>query len=202
MLGGRCRNCRKPISWQYPVVEALTGALFVLAFLKFYGPSFQLAVVEFLVVASILISGIDIWTYTIPDKIVLPFLVIAVCLAPLNSLLGEQWLKRLSAGFAGILIGGGVLFFLGWVGAKIFGKEAMGGGDIKLLAAFGAFLGWEKVLDGLFLGSLICALLGLVLLLSGQLKPKSPLPFGPFLCAGCLLALFFEKLRLIVWFWG
>jgi leader peptidase (prepilin peptidase)/N-methyltransferase len=199
LLRGRCRFCRKSISWQYPLVEALTGLLFVLAYLKFNQSLMDFIVVAALVIMSVLVSGIDIRTYTIPDKIILPFLVFAVLLAPFNPYLGGVWLGRLAGGAIGFAAGGAVLFITGWVGGKFFGREAMGGGDIKLSAAFGALLGWQIILEGLVLGFILGAFVAIGLIWAGRLKRKSPLPFGPFICAGCLLVVFFEKLRFLSW---
>jgi leader peptidase (prepilin peptidase)/N-methyltransferase len=199
LLGGRCRYCRKSISWQYPLVEALTGALFALVFLKFNQSLMDLIVVVALVIMSVLVSGIDIRTYTIPDKIIIPFLVFAVLLAPFNPYLGDEWPARLAGSVLGFVVGGAALFITGWVGGKCFGKEVMGGGDIKLSAALGLLLGWQIILEGLMLGFILGALVAIGLILAGRLKRKSPLPFGPFICAGCLLVIFFEKLRFLSW---
>jgi leader peptidase (prepilin peptidase) / N-methyltransferase len=199
LLRGRCRYCRKNISWQYPLVEALTGTLLALAFLKFNQSLLDFIVVAVLAVMSVLVSGIDIRTYTIPDKIILPFLLFSFLLAPLNPFLGDQWLWRLAGGALGFIVGGVTLFVVGWVGGKFFGQEAMGGGDIKLLAAFGVLLGWRIILEGLILGFILGALVAIGLIWAGRLKRKSPLPFGPFICAGCLLVVFFEKLRFLSW---
>jgi leader peptidase (prepilin peptidase) / N-methyltransferase len=201
LLGGRCRNCRKSISWQYPLVEALTGAFLVLVFLRFNQSLVDFVIMAALAIMSVLVSGIDIRTYTIPDKIILPFLVFAVLLAPFNPFLGDQWFWRLAGGAVGFIVGGVTLYVVGWVGGKFFKKEAMGGGDIKLLAAFGILLGWQIILEGLLLGSLLGGLVAVGLLLTGRLKRKSFLPFGPFICAGCLLVVFFERLRFISWFY-
>lgn len=199
LLRGRCRNCHKAISWQYPLVEALTGFLVLSAYIKFNSFPLYLAASEVLVIMSILISAIDLRTYTIPNKIIFPFFCSAVCFAPFNPLLGDHWIARSGSALLGFITGGGILFLMAWLGEKFLKQEAMGGGDIKLLASFGVFVGWERVIDGLFLGSFSAGLLGLSLLMMGRLKPKSPIPFGPFLCAGCLAAVFFVKLRLMVW---
>jgi leader peptidase (prepilin peptidase) / N-methyltransferase len=199
LLRGRCRHCRKNISWQYPLVEALAGVLLVLTFLKFNQSLLDFIVVAALAVMSVLVSGIDIRTYTIPDKVILPFLVFAVLLAPFNPFLGAEWYWRLAGGAIGFIAGGAALFITGWVGGKFFGQEAMGGGDIKLAAAFGFLLGWQIILEGLVLGFILGAFVAIGLILAGRLKRKSHLPFGPFICAGCLLVVFFEKLRFISW---
>ncbi len=199
LLRGRCRYCRKVISWQYPLVEAVTGVLFLWAYLKFSNSPLSLVILEIMVLVSILVSAIDLRTYTIPNKIVFPFLVSALCFAPFNPFLGGRWPDRVESALLGFLTGGGVLLLMAWLGEKFLKQEAMGGGDIKLLASFGIFVGWERVIDALFAGSITAGFLGLLLMLTGRLKPKSPIPFGPFLCAGVLSTIFFEKFRLMVW---
>ena len=115
-LGGRCRYCRKGISWQYPLVEALTGALFFLAYWKFNQAPVQLVAVAGLAIMSVLVSGIDIRTYTIPDRIIIPFLVFSVLLAPFNSFLGDHWVGDWAqAPWVFLSVAGHCSFWDGWV---------------------------------------------------------------------------------------
>ena len=199
LLQGRCRNCRKPISWQYPLVEGFTGLFFALAFWKFGDEPLRLAFVLFLGTVSILLSGIDVRTLTLPDQILFPCMTAALLTASFNPWLGDDWKGRWSSLVPGFLVGGGFLWAFSLIGARLFKREAIGGGDIKLLAALGMYLGWEPAVNGLFLGSVLCALWGGTLLALGRVKPKTPLPYGPFLCAGCLLVLFVPQAGLTGW---
>ena len=199
LLRGRCGRCGKSISWQYPMVETLTGLYFALSFGVFQEEPLRLGWILVLGFVCIALSGIDFMTLTLPDKIVFPFMALAFFFAPLNPWLGAGWRERIWEMTLGFVVSGGTLWVISWLGALFLKKEAMGGGDIKLLATLGAALGWERALEGLFAGSVFGALVGGILLASGRLKPNNMLPFGPFLCAGCLLAAFFFKTEPIHW---
>ncbi len=198
-LRGRCRSCSKPISWQYPLVEAVTGLLFVLSAWRFGEDPLKLA--GFLVLGAfcIVLSFIDIRTMTLPNAVVFPLMAVATLYAPWNAWLGARWDARLVDMVLGFLVGAGILFAFGWVGTLLLGKDALGGGDIKLLGALGMVLGWQGILDGLFFGSIISGLLGGFLILSGRIKAKTPLPYGPFLCLGCLAAALWPFLGISFW---
>lgn len=199
VLRGRCRACRKPISWQYPLVEGLTGLFFLLGFWKFGEEPLKLAFFLFLGTVSILLSGIDVKTLTLPDKIVFSWMTAALVSASFNPWLGEDWKGRWSSLVLGFLVGGGCLWGISLLGARLFKREAIGGGDIKLMAALGMFLGWEPAINGLFVASVLCALWGGTLLALDRIKPKTPLPYGPFLCAGCLWVLWMPQAGLTHW---
>jgi leader peptidase (prepilin peptidase)/N-methyltransferase len=138
-------------------------------------------------------------TLTLPNSVVFPLMAAATLYAPWNPWLGNRWDIRLVDMVLGFLAGAGILFIFGWLGTWILGKDALGGGDIKLLGALGMVLGWQGALDGLFLGSLLSGLWGGGMILTGRLKSKSPLPYGPFLCAGCLLTTLWPNLGLSFW---
>ena len=185
ILQGKCRYCDKKIPRQYPLVEFLNGALYLFLF-YFYG--LQLHTVVYMVFCSalIIITFIDLKEKIIPDVISLPFIVLGFLLSfvlknisPLNSLLG-------------ILVGGGSLYLIAIAGTYIFKKEAMGGGDIKLAAMVGAFLGWQLTLLSLFLGFLLGSIIGVIVLIKTKGK-TSDVPFGPFIALGALIALFFGQ---------
>ncbi len=198
-LRGQCRYCGHPISWQYPVVEALTG--FYFSFVFFHFQADPLRMVWALCVGSfcILLSVIDIRTMTLPDRIVLPAMALFGFTAYFNPWLGTGWKERAGSMLTGFLVGGGVLYGMGWLGTFILKKDALGGGDIKLMAALGMVLGWDQTMGGLFIGSIISGLLGVSLQLTGRLSRQSPMPYGPFLCAGCLAVLFYPQLGFIYW---
>lgn len=194
-LGGRCRACREWISPRYFVVELLTAALTVALFYKFgLGPAFFSSFI--LVAALLVISFIDLDVRIVPDVISLPGIVL--CL--LFSVLGyyvvydpAELIPSPLSSLIGVLVGGGFLLALAWAYAAVTGTEGMGGGDIKLLAMIGAFLGWPSIPVTLFLSSLAGSIIGLSAMLVKGVGRKYALPFAPFLCLGALLHLFFGK---------
>ncbi|MDH4222546.1 MAG: prepilin peptidase [candidate division Zixibacteria bacterium] len=184
-LKGRCRNCREKISFIYPAVEFISGLAFISLYLL-YGLSWLLASHIFLFSALITIFFIDLKFRIIPDIITLPGMMAGLGFSLLTN--SPAFLQAL----IGLLTGGGVLYLIAIIGDKVFKKESMGGGDIKLAAMLGAFLGWQKVLLVFFLASFIGAISGIIILLfSKSLREKRLIPFGPFLAIATLLAVFF-----------
>ena len=194
-LWGRCRACREWISPRYFVVELLTAALTVALFYKFgLGPAFFSSFI--LVAALLVISFIDLDVRIVPDVISLPGIVLGL----LFSVLGyyvvydpAELIPSPLSSLIGVLVGGGFLLALAWAYAAVTGTEGMGGGDIKLLAMIGAFLGWPSIPVTLFLSSLGGSIIGLSAMLIKGVGRKYALPFAPFLCLGALLHLFFGK---------
>ncbi len=182
LLGGRCKGCRGRISWRYPAVELLTGAGFALVFFA-DGPGAALA--RDLVLFSVLvpIAFIDVDHRIIPDTLSLGGLAAGLLLSLLP---GGDW----KASLAGVVLGGGVLYGTAFAYEKVTGREGMGGGDIKLIAMIGAFLGWRGVLLTIFLGSLLGVAGGLLVMRRGADGLKTAIPFGPYLCAAALIARF------------
>ena len=182
MLRGRCRACGAPISWRYPLVEALTGMLFA-AMAALTGPSALLALQLLFVAALILVSDIDIAERIIPDVVILPVAAVGlVGMTVLDPRGGPRW-TWLAAGLgaAGFLLGTGLVY------KRLRGVEGMGMGDVKLALAMGFFLG-AAVIPALFIGFIAGALAGIVLLARGR-SAKTAVPFGPFLAFGALVAL-------------
>jgi leader peptidase (prepilin peptidase)/N-methyltransferase len=139
LLRGRCRGCGTRISIQYPLVELLNGLLTLALFLRF-GPTLAFLVLFLFCSALVVITFIDLEHQIIPDEISLPGIVIGfICSFFLP---GHSWLNSL----LGILLGGGSLLLVAYAYQWLTGKEGMGGGDIKLLAMMGAFLGWKSIL--------------------------------------------------------
>jgi leader peptidase (prepilin peptidase)/N-methyltransferase len=173
-----------PIPWRYPLVEA-TAALGYVLIVQHFGVGWPAVVYALFFSALLTVSWIDLDHQIIPDRITLPGIPLgilcAVTLLPvglLNSVLG-------------VLVGGGLLWFMAWLSPYLFGKEGLGGGDIKLLAMVGAFLGWEPVLVTLLVGAAVGAVTGLVLIALNRLRRDQYLPFGPFLALGAVVAMFF-----------
>ena len=172
-LRGRCRACGMPISWRYPLVEALTGALFGAAGLAFAN-TLDAAVAAALLATLLAITMIDLERQIIPDIISLPG-ILAGFLANLAT--GRvPWMDSL----LGIVVGGGVFVAIAVVGSWLAGQDAMGGGDIKLAAMLGAFLGWKVLLLSLFVSAVGGGILAAILMGSGIRGRKDPIPFCPF----------------------
>jgi leader peptidase (prepilin peptidase)/N-methyltransferase len=193
-LGGRCRACRAPISIRYPLVEA-TNALGYLAILFTFGPSWTAALYALLFSALVVVAGTDLTHKMIPNVITIPGMVVgflgAMTVLPvgvINSVLG-------------FTLGGGILWLLAWLSPYFFGKEGMGGGDIKLLAMIGAFLGWKPALLTIMIGSLTGSVIGISMIALGIIKRDDYIPFGPFLVLGALLSMFFAQ-PLLDWYQG
>ncbi len=192
ILGGKCRHCKEPISFKYPLVELITGVLFTLAFLKF-DLSLNLILGIFFISALIVVAFIDLDHLIIPNKIIYPSLAIAFVFVVINLFSGQFFPligpKNALFPIYGFLAGGAFLFFVTIFGEKIFKQEVMGGGDIKLAAFLGIFLGWY-VLLALFLGFLFGSIIGVVLILLKRKKRRDFVPFGPSLALGGIVTLF------------
>jgi leader peptidase (prepilin peptidase)/N-methyltransferase len=190
VLGGRCRACAAPISWRYPLVEALTAALFALAWLVFGGNLVDFVSAAALLAALVAISVIDLRYQIIPDAITLPGIPAGV----LASLASHRvsWLESV----AGILLGAGL-----FVAVIVLSRGGMGGGDLKLGAMLGAFLGWQALIVALFVAIVLGGASALVLLASGRLARKDAIPFGPFLALGGAVALFWGD-AIVAWYLG
>ena len=175
LQGGRCTACRGRISWRYPLVEALTGGLFALAVWRAPEGAWDLVLVWCLVLAGLVVATfVDFDFFEIPDEVSIGGMVAA----PLAALLvpelhGATWLAQqvsegegvdrigaLVGSLAGMAVGGGVLVLIGVVGSRLFGRDAMGFGDVKLLAAGGGFVGPGGALVAMMLGTLVASVVG------------------------------------------
>ncbi len=186
VLRGRCRSCGAPISWQYPLVELLTSALFVLCVVRF-GVTAEAIVAAVFCALLVALAGIDAGFLLLPDKITLPGIMVGLLL--------QAWLPRttLLDAILGVLVGAGILILMINFWYWLRDEEGMGLGDVNMLAMIGAFLGWRGVLVTLFAGALAGAAVGLGLMASHRLGLRSKLPFGAFLAAGALAALFWGE---------
>lgn len=174
LLRGRCRDCGGAISPRYPLVELLTGLL-SLALCRLYGPGLPYLAAFLFASALVVISFIDLDHQIIPDVISLPGIPVFFLLAVFVMGVGF-WDSLL-----GVLAGGGFLYLIA-VGYELLTKrEGMGGGDIKLLAMIGAFLGWQSLFFVVFMSSILGALVGVVLIATRGKDMKYAVPFGPFL---------------------
>jgi len=192
-LRGRCSACRAPISARYPLVELFTGALFALIAWRF-GP--QPATLLWCGLGAMLVAlaGIDWDTTLLPDGLTLPLLWAGIAAA----LLGWTGVP-LSTSVWGAVVGYLSLWSVYWLFKLLTGKEGMGYGDFKLLAALGAWLGVTMVLPVVLAASLIGALVGIVMKFGGALREGRYVPFGPFLAGAGLVVLLAGQPRVLGW---
>jgi leader peptidase (prepilin peptidase)/N-methyltransferase len=191
LLKGRCRNCKSKISIQYPIVELLTGLIYLLIYLA-YGLSVQTLIYIILSSALIIIAFIDLNEEIVPDVISLPGIVIGFILS-----FFVTYISFMNSAL-GVLVGGGIILIIGMAGSVIFKKEAMGGGDVKLAAMIGAFLGWRYIIISLFLGFFLGALAGIILIMSKIKSREDAVPFGPFIVLGSFITLLWGE-KIISW---
>ena len=186
LLKGRCAACNQPIAVRYPLVEAFTATLSALVAWHFgYSPQTVFALV--LTWSLIALSFIDIDHQLLPDNITLPVLWLGLFLS-LFSLFTDA-----HAGIIGAIVGYGVLWAVYQLFKLATGKEGMGYGDFKLLALFGAWLGWQYLPVIILLSSLVGAVIGVTMIVFGNRDHNSPIPFGPYLAAAGWIALLWGK---------
>lgn len=187
LLRGRTACCHVPLDSRYPLVEALTALLFAIVW-NLWPP--LVAAAYCLGTAGLIVATfVDLDHYIIPDEVSLGGIVAGLALSALLPALHDapSWWPSLKASLLGVAVGGGGLWAIAFLGSIIFRKEAMGMGDIKLLAAMGAFLGWPAVPFIIGLASMLGAVVGGALLLRRHKLWGVRLPFGPFLAAAALV---------------
>lgn len=187
ILKGRCRYCGTNFSLQYPLVEFITGFMYLAAYLKFYNNWTTLLLWVFFSLL-IVVTIIDLYHRIIPEGILLTGIVLGLPLA------GLQSVDKLVSGLIGLLVAGIIMLII-----AIISKGGMGGGDIKLSTVMGLYLGWQGVLLALFLAFLIGGITGIFLLLTGRKGRKDVVPFGPYLALGGLLAVMWGQ-ELLAWY--
>jgi len=192
LLRGKCRYCQASISLQYPIVEATTALSSFFLFITF-GVSLSFVYYFTFVAALIVITVIDLYYQIIPDVISLPGIGVGL----LGALVVPQ-VTFLNA-LIGVIAGGGSLFLVATIYQWLFKREGMGGGDVKLLAMIGAFLGWKAVILTILLSSFIGSIVGITLMLIKGRDFKYAIPFGPFLAVGAVIALFWGE-EMIRWY--
>jgi leader peptidase (prepilin peptidase) / N-methyltransferase len=196
-LKGRCRFCSAAIGWRYPILELAGGLLSLALWRRFPGSPVLIAYGPFSA-GLLVLSAIDLEHRLLPDVITLPGIILGLILA--------LFLPHLSffEALLGALLGGVFFFLTGWFYEKFAGRRGLGGGDVKLLAMIGAFLGARSLPYVVFFGAALGTLVGLVLFLVGALRGEdgwrtARIPFGPFLAAAALLYLFLGN-ELVKWF--
>ena len=179
ILGRRCRNCSFPIAWRYPLVELLSGVLAAVLIWR-YGPSVRFVIYYVLAASLVVVTFIDIDHQVIPNEISLPGIVIGFLSSFVNPDIG--WIDSA----AGAVVGGGCLLLVIGVYYLLTKREGMGGGDVKLLAMIGAFLGVGGVLTTVLVGSIVGTVVGLSVMIKRGDNAKMSIVFGPFLSLGAL----------------
>jgi leader peptidase (prepilin peptidase)/N-methyltransferase len=187
-LRGKCAACRAPISWRYPLVEALGGGL-LLGLWRVYGPGAEFAVASLLGLMLIVLFFTDLDHQLLPDAVTLAGFLLGVGFAWINPFLGPGGWRRIVASFAGALVGSGLLWAIGAVYGRLRHVEAMGLGDVKMMAMIGAFAGPRGVLFTLFAASVTGAVVGVALIPLRGRTLSDTLPFGCFLAPAAFAAL-------------
>ncbi len=205
LLRAKCRQCGGSISARYVIVEVLTALLFLLVWLKFGTPDtgrmlglapmndLRLVPVYWLVVFGLLLGTfVDLEHMIIPDRVSLGGIVLGLGLSALVPALHHERtaMGGLGASFLGAVTGSGMLWITALLGKLVFKKDAMGMGDVKLLGAIGAFLGWLSVLFTIMISSFTGAIVGVSLVLSQRKEMQSRIPYGPYLALAALIWLF------------
>jgi leader peptidase (prepilin peptidase)/N-methyltransferase len=209
LLGGKCRSCGMSISARYPLVELLNGLLYA-SVLYSFGTGWHLPFLFAFVSSMIIITFIDLDFQIIPDVISLPG--IAIGLVGASLVLPDPFgapgtgssgtpLVGLFNGLTGAVSGFGLFYLIAALGKAMAKTDAMGGGDLKMMAMIGAFMGWKSVILTTFVGSLAGSVVGIALMVIGRGERKMKVPFGPFLAAGALVSLFFGG-RIVQWYLG
>lgn len=191
ILRGRCRKCGKSISVRYPLIEGATGLLAAALTARWPGRPAWDAAATVACGALLAVALIDWETFLIPDELSLGLVVAGLLVAPLNPYFAaDAWWRPFASSALGALAG----FLMAWaiaaIGEALLKKEALGGGDVKLLAGVGAWAGATGAFDCMMIGSFLGSIYGVRLLLLGKAKRADPIPFGPFLSAAAAFNFF------------
>ncbi|KAA1176386.1 prepilin peptidase [Marinobacter salinexigens] len=193
ILGGKCASCKTRISPRYPIIEAAT-AIFSVITVCLLGPTESALWALLLVWALVALTMIDFDTQLLPDSITLPLMWLGLILNYFGML------TDFTSAFWGAVAGYLSLWSVYWLFKIVTGKEGMGHGDFKLLAALGAWLGWQMLPAIIILSSVVGAVVGITLMAVKKHGREVPIPFGPYLAAAGLLALWFGPEIQALWF--
>lgn len=194
MLGGKCRACSLPISVRYPLVEAVTAALFVVQAMAEPAPGIHLASRLVFTALLVALAVTDFETFRLPNPLTLGGVAAGLGFA----LFTDPWIGDAVLGAA---LGAGILLLIRWGWRRATGTDAMGLGDVKMLAMIGAFLGWQQVFVVLLLSTIAGALVGIGVTLAGRGSMSTKLPFGVFLAIAALVASLAGH-SLLAWYLG
>lgn len=186
LLGGKCKACRMPISPRYPIIEASSGVLCALA-ATYFGFGMHTLGALLLIWLLLTLTAIDFDTMLLPDDLTLPLLWIGLLLNLFATF------TDLHSAVIGAIVGYLALWSVYWLFKLTTGKEGMGYGDFKLLAALGAWFGWQMLPLILVLSSMVGATIGIGLMIFFRHGRNTPIPFGPYLAGGGLIALFWGE---------
>lgn len=191
-LGGKCSQCKQKISLRYPLIELLTAAISFIC-IYYFGVNSKGIFAVILIWFLIALTFIDFDTQLLPDNLTLPLLWLGL-LVNLQSIF-----IPISDAVIGAMVGYLSLWGVFWIFKLLTGKEGMGYGDFKLLSALGAWLGWQMILPIILMASFVGAVVGISLIVASKLGKNVPIPFGPYLAGGGVLALFFGDTILKFW---
>lgn len=187
-LRGKCAYCGAPISFRYPLVEFVNAAAYAVVYIFYGNIDLHLLVSFFLISDLIAVFLIDAEHRIIPDSLNYLGMAVGVAVSPFISN-SPLWGFIYSLG--GLIIGGGIMWLVGTLGGKLFKKEALGGGDVKLMAFLGAFLGPAMILFTIFISALIGVIGGgIMMLFSKKIRKEHTIPFGPYIAIAGLIAFF------------
>ncbi|MFN7181851.1 MAG: prepilin peptidase [Planctomycetota bacterium] len=205
ILKGKCRFCHARISIRYPLIELLFGIISPLLY-HYYNTNLHIksqgivafAVLFFLVFVIIVSSIIDLKYRIIPDELTVGGLIVGLILSPFIHIYGNSFyvlpalnvpdtILRIAYSVTGAIVGGGLLYFIGVVGELIFKKEAMGFGDVKFMAMFGSYLGWQLIIISFLAACFVGSIIGIIYFV---ITKDHYIPFGPFLSCGLLFSIF------------
>lgn len=192
MLKGKCTACHAPISARYPIIEFITGLL-IATLAWHFGPSWQFVFASILTFVLVALTGIDLDEMLLPDQMTLPLLWLGLIIN-----LNHTFASPTDA-IIGAAVGYLSLWSIFWLFKILTGKEGMGYGDFKLLAVFGAWLGWQMLPLVILLSSLVGAVVGITMIVSKRLKQGNPIPFGPYIAAAGWIALLFGQ-QIVDWY--
>jgi leader peptidase (prepilin peptidase)/N-methyltransferase len=190
MLRGKCRYCKAPIAARYPSIELLTAVLFVLVWLRFPYPETLLFIPYWgLIFGLVLGTFVDIDEMWLPDRCTIGGMIVGPMISFLiPSMHGvEGHLSGLIQSLIGMAAGFGLFWSISVLGRLILKKDAMGFGDVKLMGALGAFLGWESIIFITFVSSLLGAVIGISFIAAGKKELQSKIPFGPYIALAAVL---------------
>jgi leader peptidase (prepilin peptidase)/N-methyltransferase len=194
MLGGKCRACSLPISVRYPLVEALTAVLFMSQAMAEPAPGVHLASRLVLTALLVVLAATDLETFRLPNPLTMGGTAVGLVFALFTA-------PGIIDAVIGAVLGAGILLLIRWGWLRATGKDAMGLGDVKMLAMIGAFLGWQQVFVVLLLSTLAGALVGVGLTMAGRGSMSSKLPFGVFLAIAAFVASLIGD-SLLAWYLG
>lgn len=202
LLGAKCRNCKAPISWQYPLVEAITAFLFLAVYWQ-YGLTLATPVYMALAAALVLVTFVDLTDWTIPNEVTFPGMPLGIAFSlvamfyPDSGLVVLGQFEPVFNALIGLFAGGGILYALDKVTLILLKKRGMGFGDVKLLAMLGAFFGYPGVVLIIMIASLIGSVIGIAFIVANRSKSEEHgghyLPFGPYLALGGLIVMLFGQ---------